>query len=178
MTRSSRRDRSVLGALLAPLAFVGFLGTGCGEGDAPGQQLCALCQTPGGACEQGCCAYPEDPVALCQAYVDALCARGLECAPPGTSEEDLMFCRLDCSQASTCEQIFLSAFPDELRACQASLAQAACAPGEPGVFVAATSTCMSWEAQAEAAAEDSDCHEDGGQDSSGTSRVAPALPPT
>ncbi|HSA24879.1 MAG TPA: hypothetical protein P5076_25685, partial [Myxococcota bacterium] len=174
----SRRDRSVLGALLAPLALVGFLGLGCGEGEAPGQQLCALCQTPGGSCELGCCAYPEDPVALCQAYVDALCARGRACAPAGTEEADLMFCGLDCSQASTCEQIFLSAFPDELGACQDSLAQAACDPGEPGVFVAGTPACVSWEAQAEAAVEDSSCREDDGREGSGTSRVAPALPPS
>jgi len=169
----------MLGARLVSLALAGILGMGCGGEVEPGRQLCALCQTPGGACEQGCCAYPEDPIDLCQAYVDALCTLGRACAPAGTAEEDLMFCGLDCEQASACELIFLSAFPDELRACQDSLAQAACAPGEPGVFVAPTAACVRWEAQAEAAVGDSDCHEEGAdREGSGTSRVSPAPPPT
>jgi hypothetical protein len=160
------------------LAGLALAGPGCGGEEPFGQQLCSLCLTPGGTCEQGCCAYPVEPEALCQAYTDALCERSRACAPAGTPDGDLWFCELDCSQANACEQIFLSAFPDELRACQAALALAACDPDAPGVFVAAPPACLAWQDRAKAAAEDSRCREAGsGLEGSGTSRVAPVQPP-
>lgn len=135
-----------------PMVILALFTIHCGGSEGGQERLCSLCNSLEGSCASGC--RVADPQALCREYTEGICLRGTQC---GADESDLMFCGLDCSLMNDCEILGVTAFPEMLSSCMASLPSAACLPDDPELAFAQTPECAEWEELAQSAIDDSSC---------------------
>ncbi|MBW1811462.1 MAG: hypothetical protein JRJ87_24955 [Deltaproteobacteria bacterium] len=141
-----------LNLLLLGTCMIAVLNCG-GINDDPAR-LCELCLTNNGACADGC--GVQDAELLSYSYSATVCDRGRQCTG---NDQQLYFCELDFSLMNDCELLALAAYPDELQLCIESVPSAACDSNIVGIGFQQPEACKQWEEMAQAAIDDSTCHD-------------------